>query len=529
MAWGAGDTTEAGIRPDAGAVLALLACLAAAATIHFPLPLNHDAAWHFYASLRVLAGDELGREIFDINPPMSAWLFLPAALVVEATGLSPSVVFKAFTLLVSFIWALWTCRLAGAFDHGAPWRRALVIGLVLFVMPGYDFGQREQFVLALTLPYLALAVMRAGGTSIALLQAVLVGVSAGLGIGIKPYFVALPICIEFWLLLRTRRIASVLRPETVALAAVGVVYLGAVAVFAPAYYSEVVPDAMVGYGGFKVPLADFAGRFLHYLAFALGAIALAMFATGRRIQPLAAQATLTGAAGFAVAALMQQKGWAYQLYPVAALVVLAAATILARGDSARHPYLAGAVLLLAAAVLGQPAAFLVDGYSSTGTAARVAALTKVFRERAGPDETVFAFITSPRDVHPAMLESRRRWAGSTGVMPYLPAEVAAMAKPRKDGDFQRIVRVSDASSRATLRRIEQERPAVIVVDDRRDKLGMEFADFDYIAYFGKYPEFRALWSGYEEGRRIGTFRIFLRRSAAPVTRTADPPRFAGNG
>ena len=70
---------------------------------------------------------------------------------------------------------------------------------------------------------------------------------------------------------------------------------------------------------------------------------------------------------------------------------------------------------------------------------------------------------------------------------------------------------------------------VIVVDDRRDKLGMEFADFDYIAYFGKYPEFRALWSGYEEGRRIGTFRIFLRRSAAPVTRTADPPRFAGNG
>ena len=116
MAWGAGDTTEAGIRPDAGAVLALLACLAAAATIQFPLPLNHDAAWHFYTSLRVLAGDELGREIFDINPPMSAWLFLPAALVVEATGLSPSVVFKAFTLLVSFIWALWTCRLAGAFD-----------------------------------------------------------------------------------------------------------------------------------------------------------------------------------------------------------------------------------------------------------------------------------------------------------------------------------------------------------------------------------------------------------------------------
>ena len=84
-------------------VFALIAVLAAAALVQFPFSLNHDAAWHFYTATRVLAGDRIGLDIADINPPMAMWLFSAPGLLVVHLGASPAIVFRAFTLLVAVL------------------------------------------------------------------------------------------------------------------------------------------------------------------------------------------------------------------------------------------------------------------------------------------------------------------------------------------------------------------------------------------------------------------------------------------
>ncbi|HET8535396.1 MAG TPA: hypothetical protein VFL74_07575 [Sphingomicrobium sp.] len=494
------------------------ACLFTAAAIQFPLALNHDAAWHFEISFRLLAGDRLGKDIFDINPPMSAWLFLLPASIAKAGGFSPAVVFKAFAFLVCSVSYFWTLALIDS--RALPRSRrffAFVLAAALLIMPGYDFGQREHLAGALALPYVALAIRRAQGRSLYAPFAVFLGIVAAVGICIKPYFLAVPLCVEIWLCVQRRSFASSLRPEPVSIGLFGFAYLAAVWIWAPDYYLRVVPDALVSYGGFdnSWPAVLFATA--NIIALPLICALLAALAWGGDRTALPAQAFFSAALGFLIAALLQKKGWNYQFLPVAIdLIVGAAALYACRGEmvSRRLPAIWGSGLALILALTMPVISFLGDGHSPTGTTARVAALEKIFERYSTPRDSIFAFITSPRDIQPAVLQSGRHWAASSGAMLYLPAEVNLSSGEGKRTSHERIDLISERENRDLLDRLARKPPAIIVVDNKRRKLGIADPHFSYIAYFSRYPAFRALWADYREIEPIGGFRVFVRKSSA---------------
>ncbi|HEY8949259.1 MAG TPA: hypothetical protein VIM56_10285 [Rhizomicrobium sp.] len=472
--------------------------LLAALAIQLPFALNHDAAWHFETSFRLLHGARFGDGVYDVNPPMSAWLFTLPAAICDITGASPTLVFKLFTFAM-MLGALAASALLlplAAPDLDDPLLAKAALAFALLLLPAYDFGQREHLVCALTLPYVLLATARARGAKISASVALTVGFAAALGLGIKPYFLMLPFCIELWLFAVVR--GKVLRLEFFAIAGTLLVYLFAVERFAPDYLWRVVPDAMVAYGAFQTSWTNLALAIAIRLAPYLVSIGILYVALWGRLSPLL-QACAAAALGFLVAAVLQRKGWRYQLYPVAMYCVFSAGLVLStRATRTRFPAASGiaaAILLLSGGV--SIAAFVNDGISPDGTSARIRALTAIFREHG----SVYAFITSPRDIHPAVLESGARWTSASGVLVFLPAMVNTPNDPAA-------LRVGDRRNYETLEELKTNRPAIIVVDGASTKLGIQQANFDYLKFFARYPGFTALMRDYAEQGRIGDFRIF---------------------
>jgi hypothetical protein len=70
---------------------------------------------------------------------------------------------------------------------------SLAFVLIATLSPGFSFGQREHACVLFAMPYLAAAVMRLqGGQSLPKPLAIAVGLLAGIGFAIKPYFLAVP-------------------------------------------------------------------------------------------------------------------------------------------------------------------------------------------------------------------------------------------------------------------------------------------------------------------------------------------------
>ena len=105
--------------------------------------------------------------------------------------------------------------------HEAADDRLLVAGTIACLA---IFGQREHWMVLLTLPYIVARGCRLNNSAVSPATGAAIGVAATLGFCIKPYFLLVPIALEVWILAPTRRPSLSIRPETIAMAIAGIVY-----------------------------------------------------------------------------------------------------------------------------------------------------------------------------------------------------------------------------------------------------------------------------------------------------------------
>lgn len=200
--------------------------------------------------------------------------------------------------------------------------------------PGYDFGQREHWMVLLTLPYVVTRSRRADGIALPGTAAALIGVAACLGFCVKPYYLLVPVAIEVWLLARTRRPLVWISPETMALTINGLVYFAAVIVWTPNYFEQELPNALLGYWAYQSPLSEvpWAAVTLTAPAMALGLLGYATLRQGERV-PTLAQAFVVAGMAFLIGAIVQMKPWPYHFLPSFVFLYLAAAVLLIGGTA----------------------------------------------------------------------------------------------------------------------------------------------------------------------------------------------------
>jgi hypothetical protein len=500
-----------------------------------------DTGWLLYAAGEMLDGAKLYVDLIEVNPPLIVWLNAIPVVVARMTSSSPILVYRLLVLTLVLVSVAVSSGLIrrGMADQPVEQRRFLVLLLLfgMLTLAREDFGEREHLFLALATPYVLLGWLRAESVPVSRAEAITLGVAAGLGIGLKPYFVLLWLALQayLWAAMRPRR----LTPESMAVVGVGVVYLVTVALWAPEYRQIV--GLMAG------PYYEFLSNTLLFTA-VLGdgaVIPLAAGLTFVALRHLSRHPRLWAALMVSVVALygsavLQHKGWRYHFYPSMALgIVLLGLVAVDR----RRPVttrteraysvlaaamVAGVGLWTAVACVLQAVSPLAPRYDADPDVGR---LIPLVRDRAAGG-SVMVLSWSIASTYPLVNYSGVRSASRFNSLWILGAVYrnqtmdAAPIRYRERAGMSPLETYLDD---AVVEDLGRERPRLIVaLRPAPDRPEWKLRRLNFIAYFLRDPRFARLFSRYRFVGEVGEYWLFERlpEDAAPArheSRSFQPP------
>lgn len=484
--------------------------------------LNHDVGWVLYSSGRMLDGQVFSRDIVAANPPLIWYLNLAPAWIAEVTGIAAPTAFRLFIIGLAALCLV----LAAEAMKGTSWGRdrLLTQGLIALaaihwlILSGREFGQREHLVLMLATPYLMLsAADLAGGRSPVGLR-IACGVLAAVGFCLKPHFLAVPFLIESHHLLWRRSPRAALRPQVVAMAATGLLYLLSIPLAAPDYLGAVLPLVRAIYWGFDGSAIGLLARIWAELL-TLPLLIVLLIANRGRPRDLHWVLGLASA-GMLLAYFLQRKGFAYHALPFQGFLLLwifvAVGGLFRSSARVRSKPIAWLWGLVAASALALP--LLTDAVRVTlwHRDARVPSgafgaqsedlIALVNRHAAGG--FFAAFSTHPYPGFPIANYAQAAWGARTNSHLMIPA----IARMREGGgpDGPHREEIERAAHHFVIEDMRRFRPALVLLDDRDKRYALRGSDFDMLEFYLEDARFREIWSAYFELAPLHGFRVFVR-------------------
>jgi hypothetical protein len=520
--------TDRGLGRDRAMLAGSVALVVVVALVaQFTLPLNADAQWILMTAERVVRGQRLYQDILEINPPLVVWLDIPIVWLAHVTDAAAAVIFRLAIVLAAVAAASFTASsLAGLISRRQllVWALPILLG-VLLILPGAAFGQREQLITILLLPYLAVTAGRLGHQSTSTRRGVAAGVAAGVAISLKPHFLLV------WLLVSGGR-AMMRRPrsfrpenEDVTILVTGLSYLLAVSMWAPGFF----------------PLATtFGPAYLAYTTMTrlqiLGQTAaiiwlgIAIIVWRVRRSPSwegPARVLALAGVGSAGAAVWQGKGWTYHFLPVVSFaVLLGVAALCSVPDGARRRSqalvrLGAAVILIVCWVplVGGVAWQLTRG--AEGTDAKVSLEQRELAGALASERGARSILVLSAD-----MTASQPWIEESGLVsrnsfPCLWVPAVAYHTRWNDNPRIRLRSPAEMSAaeraayNAVVRDFTIDPPDLLIVESRskNERFTGYPGGFDHLAYYGEDPRFAACLTRYRLDTTLSGFQV-LRRAAA---------------
>lgn len=307
--------------------------VALAIVMHGDGQLGPDNSWLLTVGEKWLAGAVPYVDVIETNPPASVLLYMPAIILGHWLGLAPEVCVIGLTFagVLAGLGLTWMIlRGAGLWGtRTGPYIFAAALAVFL-VLPQFSFAQREHIAAVFTLPMLALYAAQIAGRSPRLILHLLAGLAGGLCVVIK-LWLALPLLLPLgFTVLSVRggwraRAAILLGPAHWVIVALGCAYVALVLLVFPVFIHDTLPLLADVYLPAGLPLWGIAiGAVIDVVPLVL---ILRVIDPARIREPLTALLFLS-AVGFALAMIIQAKGWPYHIYPILALLLLAVARAL---------------------------------------------------------------------------------------------------------------------------------------------------------------------------------------------------------
>lgn len=204
-----------------------------------------DVGYLMHATQQVLAGEKYGPDIFEPNPPMILYLYVPVCLFAKWTTLSLMTTMRLYIILLAIV-SLSLCffflkKLIRQQDKVLLYFLFYTLAFGMLFLPYVAFAQREHILIILMLPYLLSAVLALENKSIHPGIATLIGVMAGLGFTLKPFFLVTPCLVELYFIIKQRRLFAWVRIESLVIIGVLISYLVSIFLWQPDYIKVVLP------------------------------------------------------------------------------------------------------------------------------------------------------------------------------------------------------------------------------------------------------------------------------------------------
>jgi hypothetical protein len=498
QAIGAGTPLERNEQPAPTPLRKALPCLptilvvAIAVFEQTRIGLDTDVSWLLTVGEHVLGGARLYTGIVELNPPASVWIYLPGIAAAHAFGVTP----EFATAALMFVLAAGSCLLAGRILAVAGILRramyapvALCAAVVLFLLPGLCFAQREHFALVTLLPFMAVVGARLKGHPVGLPLALLAGIGAGVTMAIKPHFLLAVAPMLLFLTWRRRSLKAALQAESWAAATVVIAYAAVAVELYPAYFSQALPLVTTVYLPVRVGMVALwtSPAALLYLL----ACALALQIGRRELAHSFAALPLLASLGFAAAMWVQGKGYPNHIYPAVALAMLSLGWLVAERRVAGGRELFGSVAWL---LLGGTALVFFD----FGLGRPYVRTAELVRQLAPPRPRIIVAASNLSIGHPLT-----RWVGGTwvGTRGSLWATGTARELLRTERDPARRQRLEIA--------IAQDR-RLWVADVLRKRPDVVLADEGGRQWIAHNPDVRAALASYRVGGTSDGITVLLR-------------------
>ncbi|ABV36992.1 hypothetical protein Ssed_2383 [Shewanella sediminis HAW-EB3] len=301
-----------------------LVCIVQFLMITILLPLNGDIGWLFHATQEWLQGKRLYIDIIEVNPPMVFLVMAPAVLLSKGLGLSAALTTKVYLVAISAAATFLYLRIMRKILPQTIFSYVFISAsiIIIFVMPEYDFGQRDYLAIVFLLPYLISRFHESHGggqlTGGKFYEAVIIGFIGGIGVCFKPYFIIFPVVGELWLFMQCNRRFATVPVQMASMFAVIGAFCCSVLLFFPSYLTKIIPLGIATYWTYGHPLKDF--NLPYFLILLLGLV----FATyhinieiHRRLTQYVSVLTFSALISFLV-----QSHYSYQLIPFKVLLFI---------------------------------------------------------------------------------------------------------------------------------------------------------------------------------------------------------------
>ena len=497
--------------------------------------LNHDVSYFVHFDRWLLQGRSLGSDLFDGNLPMVWVLFMPAAALVEWRLMEePAAVRLLFWVffLVSTALLISVLSQLRSTDRWASAGWTIAFVLIATLGPGFSFGQREHACVLFAMPYLATAVLRLeGGQGPRLSVTIAVGLLAGIGFALKPYFLAIPALIELLLLWRLGWRSLLVRVESLVLGFTVLAYVVTAALLFSDYLRTTIDLALATYWAYDTDSSVLFRRFIRLVQPALyGALIALVTRTWSKQHTV----MLVAGFGFAVSYFVQAKGFVYHAYPVLVCslaflgiclgkgLVRALAVWRDTGNSLRF-VLMPVVVLLTLHPIKKAHDEILAWYSNYniawgGTGQFRQSIIETVNQYAPTRQSYFfAFSTHPFPGFPTASYTAAEWTGRSIVEPFIPA-VARINEVKDPKIRERVVRAGEYQRQMVIEDFQRRPPAIVFAERTNARLGMNRVLFDDIAFYLADPRFQEIWKNYQELPPMGPLRVFIRRADAPQHR-----------
>lgn len=482
-----------------------------AAILQSHLYLSWDVIWGMHNVSKLLSGGTYARDFFDISPPMIFFIYALPRVFIKCFHVDLALTVRLFTFFIALVSILLCDVICKKIFPEVKKKYVIyfmcVLAFVYLLIPASQLAQREHFLVLLVTPYLLLITLRLENKSISFWLRLFIGILAGIGFGIKPYFLIPLVLVELTAMIKSKKFFFFFRLETCVILNVLILYLVAVKVFTPTYFSVILPYAFQFYW-------HYAQQTMDTLLFnTFGLILFAALLVGNINYLLDFQKNLfliliIATLGCTLTYLLAGQAWFYHVIPLYSysIMILALSFVISFQmlTKVNNKKLIGSICLIST-IAGLAAGIdilIID------TVARIYAeadlnlpINKmiVYVKANTPNKKLYAFT-----MHPAQNATVPYYAGVKSVsrfgnfwmLPtiFIKSNTMAANLIRKDviEDFNRY------------------HPDLVIVGIAPHKAYFGINSFNYLDFFNKDANFRSIWKQYRYTTTIGKYAFYKR-------------------
>ena len=494
-------------------------------------PLNNDAAILLWAAEQLLDGRTPYVDYVELALPAAHYVHTFPVLVSRLLELPLPLIFQGCVFILVIITAallyIFSEQLRDATDPKCEASSQCFLAswfiFSLYVFADGGFGQREHLFILTYLPFLICRVAKHLAIQIPGELCLVAGLLLAPFALIKPHFMVLLLCSEFWLLFRSRSYASLKQIEMIAIFTVVILYLLHFA-FIPsnmrhAFFTNFLPFVIQNYTVYNCSWHDLLFTSVNSLVIPLLFTALCCIVWSyRRNVPAALLCEVLGVSSIAggVLFIVQHKGWSYHLYPALGCFTLLLATLFAMTyqDKRQLRMTAFSTWVVAALLLSTLGLGFIAFDLGKGRMLRLMPLISYLKQNSASDESILFISTNVYPAFPAILYADRRMTGRYGQMFPIPFFYSAREKVQSGVPPYRNRSNWSSEERAFLEQlgldIQRDRPALVFIDASTCRAcPPDFVVAEYLMKSGWGDEFL---SAYHEVGRVERFLVFGRSS-----------------